>query len=40
MALKEGASTTIEALAWAEMISLIHRTFRDGDYRMSLLIAL
>ena len=39
MALK-GSYTTADALAWDEMISLVHRTFRDGDYRMSLLIAL
>ena len=39
MALK-GSYTTAEALNWDEMISLVHRTFRDGDYRMSLLIAL
>ena len=39
MALK-GSYTTADALAWDELISLVHRTFRDGDYRMSLLIAL
>lgn len=39
MALK-GSYTTADALNWEEMISLVHRTFRDGDYRMSLLIAL
>ena len=39
MALK-GSYTTADALVWDEMISLVHRTFRDGDYRMSLLIAL
>ena len=39
MALK-GSYTTADALNWDEMLSLVHRTFRDGDYRMSLLIAL
>ena len=39
MALK-GSYTTADALVWDEMISLVHRTFRDSDYRMSLLIAL
>ncbi len=38
MALK-GQYTTAEALKWEEMINLVHRLFRDGDYRMSLLIA-
>ena len=38
MALK-GQYTTAEALKWDEMINLVHRLFRDGDYRMSLLIA-
>ena len=38
MALK-GQYTTAEALKWEEMISLVHRLYRDGDYRMSLLIA-
>ena len=38
MALK-GQYTTAEALKWEEMISLVHRLFRDGDYRMSLLVA-
>ena len=38
MALK-GQYTTAEALRWEEMINLVHRLFRDGDYRMSLLIA-
>lgn len=39
MALK-GSYTTADALNWDEMVSLVHRTFRDGDYRMSLLIAI
>ena len=39
MALK-GSYTTADALNWDEMISLVHRTFRDEDYRMSLLISL
>ena len=39
MALK-GSFTTADALNWDEMISLVHRTFRDKDYRMSLLIAI
>lgn len=38
MALK-GSYTTADALDWNEMISLVHRLYRDGDYRMSLLIA-
>ena len=38
MALK-GQYTTADALKWEEMISLVHRLYRDGDYRMSLLIA-
>lgn len=38
MALK-GQYTTAEALKWDEMISMVHKLFRDGDYRMSLLIA-
>lgn len=38
MALK-GSYTTADALDWQEMISLVHRLYRDGDYRMSLLIA-
>ena len=39
MALK-GSYTTADALDWQEMISLVHRLYRDGDYRMSLLIAI
>lgn len=39
MALK-GSFTTADALDWDEMISLVHRLFRDGDYKMSLLIAI
>lgn len=38
MALK-GSYTTSDALPWDEMISLVHRLFRDKQYRMSLLIA-
>lgn len=38
MALK-GQFTTAEALKWDEMINLVHKLYRDGDYRMSLLIA-
>lgn len=38
MALK-GSYTTADALDWQEMLSLVHRLYRDGDYRMSLLIA-
>ena len=38
MALK-GQYTTAEALKWEEMINLVHRLYRDGDYRMSLLVA-
>ena len=38
MALK-GQYTTADALKWEEMINLVHRLYRDGDYRMSLLIA-
>ena len=38
MALK-GQYTTAEPLKWEEMINLVHRLYRDGDYRMSLLIA-
>lgn len=34
-----GRYTTSDALGWNEMLSLVHRTYRDGDYRMSLLIA-
>lgn len=39
MALK-GSFTTADALDWDEMVSLVHRLYRDGDYRMSLLIAI
>ena len=35
MALK-GQITTADALQWEEMISLVHRLYRDGDYRLSL----
>lgn len=38
MALK-GQITTADALQWEEMISLVHRLYRDGDYRMSLLVS-
>ena len=38
MALK-GSYTTADALDWQEMLSLVHRLYRDGDYRMSLLIS-
>lgn len=38
MALK-GSYTTSDALDWDEMLNLVHRLYRDGDYRMSLLIA-
>lgn len=38
MALK-GQTTTANALQWEEMVSLVHRLYRDGDYRMSLLVA-
>ena len=38
MALK-GQYTTAEPLKWEEMINLVHRLYRDCDYRMSLLIA-
>ncbi len=38
MALK-GQTTTADALQWEEMVSLVHRLYRDGDYRMSLLVA-
>lgn len=38
MALK-GQLTTADALQWEEMISLVHRLYRDGEYRMSLLIS-
>ena len=38
MALK-GQYTTADALKWEEMINLVHRLYRDGDYRMSLLIS-
>ncbi len=38
MALK-GSYTTADKLDWNEMLSLVRRTFRDKDYRMSLLIA-
>ncbi len=38
MALK-GSFTTADKLDWNEMLSLVRRTFRDGDYRMSLLVA-
>lgn len=31
--------TTADALQWEEMISLVHRLYRDGDYRMSLLVS-
>ncbi len=39
MALK-GSYTTADALEWNEMLTLVHRLYRDGDYRMSLLIAI
>lgn len=39
MALK-GSYTTADALDWNEMLTLVHRLYRDGDYRMSLLIAI
>ena len=39
MAVK-GSYTTADALDWDEMLSLVHRLFRDGDYRMSLLISI
>lgn len=38
MALK-GSYTTSEALDWNEMISLVHKLYRDKQYRMSLLVA-
>lgn len=38
MALK-GQTTTADALQWEEMVNLVHRLYRDGDYRMSLLVA-
>lgn len=38
MALK-GQITTADALQWEEMLSLVHRLYRDGDYRMSLLVS-
>ncbi len=38
MALKN-SYTTADALDWSEMLSLVYKTYRDGDYRMSLLIA-
>lgn len=38
MALK-GSYTTAEALDWDEMLSLVHKLYRDGDIRMSLLIS-
>ena len=33
MALK-GQYTTAEALKWDEMISMVHKLFRDGDYKI------
>ena len=30
--------TTADYLPWDTMLNLIHRLFRDGDYKMSLLI--
>ena len=30
--------TTSDALAWGDALSLIHRLYRDGNYRLSLLI--
>ena len=38
MALK-GSYTTSEALDWNEMLVLVRKLYRAGDYRMSLLIA-
>ena len=34
-----GLITTADALQREEMISLVHRFYRDGDYRMSLLVS-
>ena len=35
----KNSHTTADVLPWDSAISLIHRLYKDGDYRMSLLIA-
>jgi integrase len=35
---RKNSHTTSDALNWNEALNLIHRLYRDGDYRMSLLI--
>lgn len=35
---RKNSHTTADALNWNDALNLIHRLFRDGDYRLSLLI--
>lgn len=35
---RKNSHTTSEALNWNDALNLIHRLYRDGDYRLSLLV--